>query len=42
MYRGHDPREIEGYPWRAIDAYLAIEPLLDARGSVGGIPDDSG
>jgi hypothetical protein len=42
MFRGHPLEKIDDYPWRTINAYLAIEPLLDARGSVGGIPDDSG
>lgn len=39
MYHGHDPRDVREYPWRAIDAYLTIEPLLDARNSLGGIPE---
>ena len=42
MFRGHPPEKIDDYPWRAIDAYLAIEPLLDARGTIGNARTDDG
>lgn len=28
MADGHDPREIEEYPWDAIELYLCIRDLL--------------
>jgi len=34
MHRGHDPREVLEYPWRYIDAWLAVEQHLDARQTI--------
>lgn len=37
MFHGHDPREIEEYPWRAIDLFLSVEQDLSARHSLGDV-----
>lgn len=29
MADGHDPREIEEYPWDAIELYLSVRPYLE-------------
>lgn len=39
MHRGLDPRVVDELPWRDIDAYLTVHDLLEARSTLGGIPD---
>lgn len=37
--RGGDPSDLDDIPYQDIDAWLTIVDLLDARRSLGGIPD---
>jgi len=33
MRDGHDPRRVREYPWRVIDAYLAVRAYLGPLGA---------
>ena len=28
MYHGHDPRDIDAYPWRDVHAFLTVYPEI--------------
>lgn len=34
MYYGHDPRAVDDYPWRDVEAYLIMLPHLKQQ--IGG------
>lgn len=37
--RGGDPRVLEDLPWRDIAAWLSIHDILEARRSIGHVPE---
>lgn len=39
--RGGDPRTFDDLAWSDILDWLAIQDLLEARSSLGGLPDDT-
>lgn len=40
MDRGHSPDEIDQMRWSDVQDWLAIHDVLDARSSLGGIPEE--
>lgn len=39
MYHGHDPRRIDEYAWRDVEALLTVYDQLMTAHALGGIPD---
>lgn len=41
LERGGNPADLDDMPWSAVIDWLTIQDLLEARSSLGGLPEDS-
>jgi hypothetical protein len=39
LHHGGDPRDLDALPYATIADWLAVHDLLDARQSIGGVPE---
>lgn len=40
MHAGGDPRVFDELPWADVEAWLAIHDIVEARRSIGGVPEE--